>query len=537
MNIKVYYLAGETDTKFKSYLEEKHQNATFYKSKIADQDFSVYSLLDQNSKFTRILNTREAIEISYNREAWTEILNYNSIKSHLEKSESYIKAYDVLIFDLHCISILSRSMKSSDKSQYVKESQNLKIVSIAKSCMHLLGLDLGVVTIGINTRRQYKVMNINPSPKLREKDISNLASKIINMMNRDERISQIDIKIGADPEFMIFNSKNGKLISASQFFPREGIVGCDNIRIPNRQQRPIAELRPKPDYSPLELTNNIRSALRYANRLANYRYIKWLAGSQPMRGYSIGGHIHFSNIRLNGSLLRALDNFIGLIVFMIENPNTAVKRRKKYGALGDYRIKDHGGFEYRTPGSWLVSQKITTAVLCLAKIVISRYPLLPYNYLNNPEAQQAFYNGQQDYFRSIFTKLWQHIVDLDIYSEYRDELQILPEMIEKEIIWDENSDFRKSWRLGRNKNEDISDLENRFDPATYYDETERISHGSRQDFIPDDYWDDTSMIRNDRHPYMDYPAHSSALRGSIRTSSANHIMINTAQNNRRSRNR
>ena len=271
--------------------------------------------------------------------------------------------------------------------------------------------------------------------------------KIKNMAERDAELRNIQVKMGADPEFMILNSKTGKMLSASEFFPRDGIIGCDNIRVPNRQQRPIAEVRPRPALSPIELSSNIRQALISASRLAPYQNTRWLAGSQPVKGYSIGGHIHFSNIRLDGGLLRALDNYLGIPIFLIENPTSAARRRRKYGFMGDYRIKYHGGFEYRTPGSWLMSQKVTTAVLCLAKIVANRYAEIPQNYLNTVEAQKAFYKGDQDFFRPIFHSLWANLKKLDLYEEYQEELQIIPEMIDNQVTWDEKIDLRKGWKL------------------------------------------------------------------------------------------
>jgi len=134
---------------------------------------------------------------------------------------------------------------------------------------------------------------------------------------------------------------------------------------------------------------------------------------------------------------------------LIENPATAAKRRKKYGLLGDYRLKEHGGFEYRTLGSWLVSQKIATAVLCLAKIVANRYAEIPQNYLNTAEAQRAFYKGDQDFFRPMFNSIWTNLEKLDLYELYREELQIIPEMIRNSVIWDEKSDLRRGWKLGQ----------------------------------------------------------------------------------------
>jgi hypothetical protein len=181
--------------------------------------------------------------------------------------------------------------------------------------------------------------------------------------------------------------------------------------------------------------------------LIPYKNIKWLAGSRPFSGYSIGGHIHFSNIELNNHLLRALDSYLGFPLFLIENQTTAVKRRSRYGFLADIRTKDHGGFEYRTPASWLISPDITGAVLCLAKIVASNYLQLTKNCFITVDAQKAFYEGNQEYLRSQFDDIWSDIIKLDMYEAYKDELQIILEMIDDGNIWDEKEDIRKAWGL------------------------------------------------------------------------------------------
>jgi len=289
------------------------------------------------------------------------------------------------------------------------------------------------------------------------------------------------------------------------------LVGCDNIRVPNRQQRPVAELRPKPEYNPEELTINIKLALNNAVRLAPYQNIKWIAGSQPFSGYSIGGHIHFSNIKLTGGLLRALDNYLGLVVFLIENPSTAMRRRKKYGVLGEFRLKDHGGFEYRTPGSWLVSQQITLAVLCLAKIVANRYTLLPHNFLNTIEAQQAFYEGDQEYFRLIFPTLWSHLRQLDLYNRYYEELNVIYHMIEKGSNWDEKVDIRKGWNINTPKkiysdsarieprqSTNISNTIRNNPSQTRINSQQSVSFGSRQVIQPR-----STNIRSQRYQNVD----------------------------------
>jgi hypothetical protein len=411
-------------------------------------DYYQIDRIDRFSSVRRIINTPRAVRNSLNMEQAAGILSVNNIHHGLAQEETVNRSYEVLIADMEAISIkVTTFIKGKQQSKYIRERDNQKIADLARRVAYLIGLDIAMVTIVLTAKRRYKVVNIDSSPEPRDKDFNRIMDKIKNMAEREAELRNIQVKMGADPEFMILNSKTGKMLSASEFFPRDGIIGCDNIRVPNRQQRPIAEVRPRPALSPIELSSNIRQALISASRLAPYQNTRWLAGSQPVKGYSIGGHIHFSNIRLDGGLLRALDNYLGIPIFLIENPTSAARRRRKYGFMGDYRIKDHGGFEYRTPGSWLMSQKVTTAVLCLAKIVANRYAEIPQNYLNTVEAQKAFYKGDQDFFRPIFHSLWANLKKLDLYEEYQEELQIIPEMIDNQVTWDEKIDLRKGWKL------------------------------------------------------------------------------------------
>ncbi len=448
MNISINYLPNETGLDIQQTLKNELLPTKNRLTAISGLEHLEINIIDDKTQATQIINTAKAIKNAMDVEVLSTIYSINSIASDLEKLDPVVRTYDVLICDLNIISIrLTINSKPKNQVKYIKETENSKVCDMAKRALYLIGLDVGMVSIVLTTKRRLKVNEVNPSPIIRERDLPVVIKKIKEMYSNDELIKSREIKLGADPEFMLFNSKNGKMISASEFFPRDGLVGCDNIRIPNRQQRPIAEIRPKPDESPLELIDNIKQALASAGKLAPYKNVKWVAGSQPMNGYSIGGHIHFSKIKVNGKLIRALDNYLAIPFFLIEEPTTAAKRRKRYGFLADYRVKEHGGFEYRTLSSWLVSQKIATAVLCLAKIIASRYPYLSQNYFENSEAQQAFYNGEQSYFLKHFNNLWSNIENTDIYNEYADELSIIPEMILGGQNWDEKSDFRKSWKI------------------------------------------------------------------------------------------
>lgn len=411
------------------------------------------SLMENGAKLTRVLNQPQAIENCLDQEELAGMFAVNKIPFGNSTEETLIKHYELFLFDLKTISIkVQTESKSKPQIKYIKEAENSKSTEIARKVVYLLGLDFAVVHLALTARRRFKVIAVDPSPVVREKDFNTFYKMLKTLYETGNELLTSEVKLGADPEFMMINTKSGRMISASEFFPRDGTVGCDSIRIPNRQQRPIAEIRPAPETEPLELIDNVKKALNNANRLAYYRNVKWVAGSQPVSSYSIGGHIHFSNIKLDYAMLRALDNYLGITVFLLEVPGTAAKRRKKYGFLADYRLKNHGGFEYRTPGSWLVSQKIATAVICLAKIVVSRYLYLNKNYLNSTDAQEAFYEGNQDYFKPIFYDLWHYVERTDMYKKYNEELAIIPYMINNALNWDEKNDLRKKWRLITPKN-------------------------------------------------------------------------------------
>lgn len=447
MKLQLIYQQNASAERICSYLNKAYSRVKIDDITIGGLNYLLIKIPDSESGIKRSINTFKAINNCLEKETTAEILKANNI-GFIGDEEGIIRSYEVLISDLKILSIrLVYHGRNSYKPKYVRESENPKLSELAKRIFLIMGLDIGMVRLAYTARRRLRVVGIDPSPVMRNRDLDQFLDKIDEIYLLDKTLPTRNVKLGADPEFMIFNSKTNRMLSASQFFPRDGLVGCDNIRMPNRQQRPVAEIRPHPSSCPLKLSGNIKQALDTANRMAPYQNIKWLAGSQPGGAYSIGGHIHFSNTRLNASIIRALDNYIALPIFLLEDPVPAMRRRRRYGFLGDYRVKDYGGFEYRTPASWLVSQQITTAVLCLAKIVASSYHVLSKNFLNSVEAQRAFYGGDQDYFRPIFPELWEDIERTQMYKEYQEELQVLVEMISGQTTWNEKGDFRKAWKL------------------------------------------------------------------------------------------
>ena len=445
MDLQLIYQQNASAENLCSFLSDIYDQVKIDEISIGGLNHLLIKILDPQSKIRKSLNTFKSVNNCLDEETLTDILKANNI--NLIDEEGLIRSYEVLICDLDILSIRQVYQGRNNKPKYLRESENPKLSELAKRIFLITGLDIGLVRLAYTTRRRLRVIGVDPSPILRKRELNQILNRIDEIRDLDKILPTTNVKLGADPEFMIFNSKTNRLLSASRFFPRDGLVGCDNIRMQNRQQRPVAELRPNPSSCPLRLSDNIKQALDSANRMAPYQNVKWVAGSQPGGAYSIGGHIHFSNIRLTANIIRALDNYLAIPIFLIEEPVSAARRRRRYGYLGDYRVKDYGGFEYRTPASWLVSQEITIAVLCLAKIIASSYYMLSKNFLNSVEAQRAFYTGNQDFLRPVFPELWADIKKTEMYMKYEEELQIIPELIFNKNTWNEKSDLRKAWKL------------------------------------------------------------------------------------------
>ncbi|MGE5653655.1 MAG: putative amidoligase domain-containing protein [Bacillota bacterium] len=327
-----------------------------------------------------------------------------------------------------------------------------KIIEMAVHSLHLLGLDFGRVDVALDSDDSPLVMDVDPAPKLTNRlahlygeALSRYVAELSSYIDAGEAPS---IRMGADPEFMLRHRETGKMIMASRFFPNGGPVGCDARTVYlNGKHHPLAELRPEPDSSPRRLVDNIRRTMALALKLAPFRNVEWVAGSQPYRGYPVGGHIHFSGVRLNSVMLRALDNYLGIPVMLMEYPKTAKARRRRYGRLGDHRYKEHGGFEYRTLASWLVSPAVTRGILALASLVSRYFIVLRENNLDTYKDQRAFYQNDKPYFRDWFTQMWRRIMMLPGYEEVSDDLAVVYDLITSHRVWSESEDIRRTWKL------------------------------------------------------------------------------------------
>jgi len=406
-----------------------------------------------------VLNKAEALKnVLQARSLWEQ----SHIPVGYARGSCY-RRYRYYLFDLLPVRVLRREIGQSAVTEVTatgsNEARNGAV--LATRALHALRLDFGVVEIGVDNRGQLKVIGVDPAPRVNTPLAKAYALHLRQRIREAELRQTLPIfqkanphyldkvvSVGADPEFMLLDCRTRRLVMASRFFPREGAVGCDSRFVRGAVSGyPLAELRPAPSYSPLQLAENIRTAMRKALRMAPYANIQWRAGSMPFTAFPVGGHIHFKGVLLSGQLMRALDNYLAVPLLLIEEPATARRRREKYGYLGDFRLKTHGGFEYRTPASWLVSPDVTRAALCLAKVIASEYHVLTQDVFLRPEAQHAFVTANREYFIPHFTTLWREIAATNTFKQYGHGLQVLEDMILSQQTWVERVDIRKTWGL------------------------------------------------------------------------------------------
>ncbi len=385
-----------------------------------------------------------------------------------------VKKFNVYLFDLQVFFLTKKvTVKTHTGTQAVPawdyeeispelDQDTQKICQLAQRVVYVLGLDFGLVHAAIDVQGRPVVLDVSPVPVFPPRAARIFYDRVKNFIQSRSHstpwpadlagpdllaVKESLVLLGADPEFMLRDTQTGQIIYPSEYLNKEGSLGYDE-RSEHREGRlfPLAEIRPEPDFCPVRLTDKIRDIL--AKALTFFPpHIEWLAGSLHFEQYQIGGHIHFSNLDINTRLLKALDNYLAIPLMLIEDPVASSRRRKQYGWLGSVRSKPHGGFEYRTPASWLVSPELTRGCLCLAKIVATEYRTLNKDSLTDPELQKAFYQSKKHYFYDIFQELWEDLTNTTLYSKYACYLVPLVNLISTYSHWDQNIDLRKSWGL------------------------------------------------------------------------------------------
>jgi len=329
------------------------------------------------------------------------------------------------------------------KEEWVRRAEQT-----ACRALYSLGLDFGMAEVVFDFKGKPTVAAVEPFPVLNERLSLAYASAISRFCGRlrEERRRESSAILGADPEFLLENDK-GRIVPASHYLPRRGKAGCDVLVVRSKVMFPLAELRPEPSADPRGLLIHLRKAMGLAaSRIPAEDGIRWLAGGMPAKGFPLGGHIHLSGLWLNSFLLRVFDNYLALPLVVIEDERSK-NRRPKYGFLGDFRTQPHGGFEYRTLPSWLVSPRVAKGALALASLLADSYWLLRQRPLDNPFYLQAYYEGNKEALASPVRRILPEIRSLPGYGHLETLIEPLFQMIERGETWDESRDFRPGWKL------------------------------------------------------------------------------------------
>lgn len=355
--------------------------------------------------------------------------------------------FDLLVVDVRRV-IRERTVVN-DVNYVVDDRLRNIIAKAATRALYALGLDFGEVDVELDDWGKATIAGVGVAlaPTTREaEDALGAAVASFAAAWAAETRQGTRVTLGADPEFVMLGP-DGKVVPASRYFPRDGDAGCDSVVIRGVRRWPLAELRPAPATEPAAVAKDLRRLLGEAARRTAGAALSWRAGAGPVRGLPLGGHVHVSGAALTGERLRALDNAVALPLRLLEPPSAAA-RRPRFGALGDFRRQSHGGFEYRTPPSWLVSPRLARGVLALAKVAAEHSrDLASARPLDDDVVRDAFYAGDRQALLAGFAAVRTALAGTDGYRAYEALISPLFEAIDRGRTWNETADIRERWGI------------------------------------------------------------------------------------------
>ena len=380
-------------------------------------------------------------------------------RSGREHTSIYRSRYAVQVCNLRGIEVSKLGigasrigvMQGSGRTEMDIEHHPLmkRLTKVAVRSLYTLGIDSGEAIISTYGDRQYVLEQITPLSKLREPKLTAIYKQQranVHKVLREEEKNGIQLMMGMDPEFLLVNSSSMEVVPASEFLERVGEVGCDAVHMEGVTSYPVAELRPGPRLEPRGLLIELMHTMGSAKKLIRDRSLIWMAGGMPIPGLPLGGHLHFSGIVLTTSLLEALDNYLALPVMLLED-HTSLSRRPRYGYLGDFRRQPHGGFEYRTLPSFLVSPLVAKGVVYLAYLIVLHYKQLTLRPLHQENIHRAYYEGNRNVIRDCVEPLFRDLTSLRDYTAYAKYIDPLMVHISNGKIWDESRDIRPLWNI------------------------------------------------------------------------------------------
>ncbi|MBW4840943.1 MAG: hypothetical protein KZY74_16245 [Paenibacillaceae bacterium] len=369
------------------------------------------------------------------------------------KDVSYTRRFAVTVFHLRVWEVrplgkAGQALPLLGELPALDSPLHKRLASTAIRALYAVGLDFGEVVISAGEEGRFTVDSLIPSSEAGSTAAAGIARAMRETLAEEERLLETPAErlIGMDPEFLLFDPAHGKVVPASRYLQFHGEAGCDVLRYRGQRLFPLAELRPRPGKEPREVIIHLLHAFREAREAIEDRELIWQAGAMPQRGFPLGGHLHFSGVSLTPELLRTLDNYLALPLALLEDARSK-PRRPKYGFLGDFRLKEYGGFEYRTLPSFLVSPLVTKGVVALASLLIDNAERLGARPLEKEEIWTAFYAGRKKPLRAMLPRLLTDIQNVPDYSRYQGYVAPLLEAIQSGRTWDESADIRSAWKL------------------------------------------------------------------------------------------
>jgi hypothetical protein len=391
------------------------------------------------------INHPDSVMKVANRNYVSNILKWNRIAVSDKHNDAMFRTIiQIPVCNLLALAVIN-------KGQRLNKRDWRRACDVAIRSVHCLQLDFALVSIKVSTNGSLSVVDVDPAPKLTIELASMFGNAIVRCIEtkRQTTDSNRTIVIGADIELLLI-TPHGKISPASLYVKRNGIVGYDALRMrKSKRLHPILELRPRPALHPRALFDHLVRAFRLARRKVKSKKLSWWAGAMPIGQLPLGGHLHVSRCALDSHLLRVLDHYLALPLVLCE-ADSGRNRRRKYGLLGDFRRQFHGGFEYRSLPSWMVTPELAKAVIALFYVLVKCHRELisvsAYS-LASEQIQAAYYNGNKPILLPIVKSIWNEIEQLSLYKPYQSWIQPLRQQSLTMSAWHERMDIRLMWNL------------------------------------------------------------------------------------------
>lgn len=245
------------------------------------------------------LNRATALQRLYSRTQAARCLAVNRIPfRRLNPSSPQPRAtiaYRVHIVDMVPISVSSpRDGKFRPVADYSSPRAD-RAIRLARRVLYCLGLHFGRVDLGYTDKKILRVLTVSAAPLVTKKLASLYMNALTVASNRRLSIRPIhadEVILGADPEFMMVSSSTKRVVFASDFFGRDGLIGYDNQSyLRDRRNHPIAEIRPRPTASPAQLVHRDEGSAS-AGRSEDGSYQHHLACWKPTLQGILNGRPH-----------------------------------------------------------------------------------------------------------------------------------------------------------------------------------------------------------------------------------------------------